>query len=194
MNRIAESDLVRLGFEIVHMDDSSEDYYYFRCFGQPYGLRLTSCTFNEWQREHAWFVEFTDMGSMEFIEDLELLEEFIHIMERIQNIDRVTYRNRYDDLINFEFIDDSIIMTLPAEATDFVRVGYYDNQSLQDSPNTFSMVDPSGGPFIATKEFNGGSSGTDMGEFHKSWSGLIVAGIEWIGMGKYKLIVDRNED
>jgi hypothetical protein len=33
-----------------------------------------------------------------------------------------------------------------------------------------------------------------MGNFHTSWEGLLVKDIERIGPGKYKLIVDRNED
>jgi len=104
----------------------------------------------------------------------------------------VTYHNRYNDRIIFESADDSIVMTIPEEAADYVRVGYYIDS--EDEPTNFSMVDPSGGPFIATRKYDGIVSATNMGKFHTSWEGLFVKDIERIGFGKYKLIVDRNED
>jgi len=104
----------------------------------------------------------------------------------------VTYHNRYNDRIIFESADDSIVMTIPEEAADYVRVGYYIDS--EDEPTNFSMVDPSGGPFIATRKYDGIVSATNMGKFHTSWEGLLVKDIERIGFGKYKLIVDRNED
>lgn len=103
----------------------------------------------------------------------------------------VTYRNRYNDRIIFESVDDSIVMTIPEETADYVRVGYYNNS--EDEPTNFSMVDPSGGPFISTRHFNGIFKATNMGNFHTSWEGLFVKNIERIGFCKYKLIVDRNE-
>jgi hypothetical protein len=106
---------------------------------------------------------------------------------------KVTYRNRYNDFITFESVDDSIVMTIPPDASDFVRVGYYDD-SPEDKPTNFNMIDPSGGPFIATKEFNGGFSATNMGKFHKLWEGLFVKNIEQIEPSKYKLIVNKNEN
>lgn len=195
MIKITQPDFDRLGFELIHTDDGADDYYYYKFFGDPYyGLRLTSCSFSESDLGQTWYVEFTDMGSMECIEDLELLEEFINVMNKIQNAPtEVTYRNRYNDRIIFEQVDDSIVMTIPPDASDFVRVGYYDN-SPEDKPTNFNMIDPSGGPFIATKAFNGGFSATNMGNFHTSWEGLLVKNIEWIGPGKYKLVVDRNEN
>jgi hypothetical protein len=87
MIRITQLDFDRLGFELINTDDGTEDYYYYKSFGDLYGLRLTSCSFSESDLGQAWYVEFTDMGSMECIEDLELLEEFIHIMQKIQKID-----------------------------------------------------------------------------------------------------------
>jgi hypothetical protein len=104
----------------------------------------------------------------------------------------VIYCNRYNDLITFKLADSSIIMILPLNAIDFVRVGFYENQSLRDNPKSFTMVDPAGGPYIATSA--NGFGATDMGEFHKDWSGYIVEGIEWIDPGKYKLIVTKHED
>jgi len=66
---------------------------------------------------------------------------------------KVTYRNRYNDFITFESADESIVMTIPPDASDFVRVGYYIDS--EDEPTNFSMVDPSGGPFIATRKYDG---------------------------------------
>ncbi len=43
------------------------------------------------------------------------------------------------------------------------------------------MVDPSGGPFIATRKYDGIVSATNMGNFHTSWEGLLVKDIERIG-------------
>ena len=105
----------------------------------------------------------------------------------------VTYHNRYNDCIIFEPVDDSIVMTIPDDAVDYVRVGHYDDSPYDECTN-FSMVDPSGGPFIATRKYDGIVSATNMGNFHTSWEGLLVKDIERIGPGKYKLIVDRNED
>ena len=104
----------------------------------------------------------------------------------------VIYHNRYNDRIIFEPVDDSIVMTIPDDAVDYVRVGYYIDS--EDEPTNFSMVDPSGGPFIATRKYDGIVSATNMGRFHTSWEGLFVKDIERIGPGKYKLIVNRNED
>lgn len=82
MTNITKSDLVRLGFEqeAVYEED---DYYFTKEFGGSSGLCLiTNC---ESELKDRWVVEFFDNSGTKPIRSLELLEEFINIMNKIQN-------------------------------------------------------------------------------------------------------------
>ena len=85
---------------------------------------------------------------------------------------KTEYRNRYGDLIIFEKKDNVIEMTGFA---DGYRVGGWPGEL--GMPNyKFSMIDPSGGPYItAQAEWHGeGMSGTDMGSFLPECAGLKI--------------------
>ncbi len=60
---------------------------------------------------------------------------------------KTQYRNRHGDVITFEKKDNVIEMT---GFSDHFRVGGWPGES--DMPNyKFSMIDPSGGPYITVK-------------------------------------------
>ena len=58
--------------------------------------------------------------------------------------ENVVHINRYDNKINFQRVDDGILMSINME-NPFVRTGY---QTTIDNDPYISFVDPSGGPFI----------------------------------------------
>jgi hypothetical protein len=81
MINITESDLVRLGFERQETCED-DDYYFTKEFGEKYGLCLiTNC---KSELKDGWVVEFFDNSGTKPIKSLELLEEFIFIMNKIQ--------------------------------------------------------------------------------------------------------------
>lgn len=87
MTYITESDLTRLEFErqvtweFIH-DTDDLDYYFTKEFGEEYGLCLiTNC---KSELKDGWVVEFFDNSGTKPIKSLELLEEFINIMNKIQ--------------------------------------------------------------------------------------------------------------
>lgn len=85
---------------------------------------------------------------------------------------KTSYRNRYGDIIQFEKKDNVIEMT---GFTEHFRVGGWPGE--HDMPKEkFSMIDPSGGPYIAAQaEWHGEeTSGTDMGSFLYDWQGLKI--------------------
>jgi hypothetical protein len=85
---------------------------------------------------------------------------------------KVEYINRYNDHIFFEKKDDVIEMS---GFTEHYRVGGWPGET--EMPNyKFSMIDPSGGPFItAQAEWHGEeTNGTDMGLFSPEWVGLKI--------------------
>ena len=85
---------------------------------------------------------------------------------------KVEYVNRYNNVITFEKKDNVIEMT--GYGDHFRLAGWPGEKGL---PNyKFSMIDPSGGPYItAQAEWNGEDiTGTDMGEFHEDWEGLKI--------------------
>ncbi len=85
---------------------------------------------------------------------------------------KTQYRNRHGDVITFEKKDNVIEMT---GFSEHYRVGGWPGES--DMPNyKFSMIDPSGGPYItAQAEWHGEEmSGTDMGDFLYDWQGLKI--------------------
>ena len=85
---------------------------------------------------------------------------------------KTSYRNRYGDIITFEKKGDVIEMT---GFTDSFRLGGWPGET--GMPNyKFSMIDPSGGPYItAQAEWHGEpTSGTDMGMFLPEWQGLKI--------------------
>ena len=77
----------------------------------------------------------------------------------------VKYITRYEDLITFKEISGNILMTINKEPDElFFRIGW---NSDEDKDNLkYSMIDPSGGPYI--------TEGTNMGRFHNSWEGKII--------------------
>ena len=85
---------------------------------------------------------------------------------------KTSYRNRYGDIIQFEKKDNVIEMT---GFTEHFRVGGWPGEHGMPK-DKFSMVDPSGGPYIAAQaEWHGEeTSGTDMGSFLKEWQGLKI--------------------
>lgn len=88
MTNITETDLTRLGFECQYTwDDFGDDDYYFTMeFGGVNGLCLiTNCRNDSPDATDGWVVEFFDNSSTKAIKSLELLEEFINIMNKIQN-------------------------------------------------------------------------------------------------------------
>jgi hypothetical protein len=85
---------------------------------------------------------------------------------------KTQYRNRHGDVITFEKKDNVIEMT---GFGDHFRVGGWPGET--GMPNyKFSMIDPSGGPYItAQAEWHGEEmSGTDMGDFLYDWQGLKI--------------------
>ena len=85
---------------------------------------------------------------------------------------KTEYTNRYRDVITFEKKEDVIEMT---GFTEHYRVGGWPGET--EMPNyKFSMIDPSGGPYItAQAEWHGEEpSGTDMGSFLPEWAGLKI--------------------
>lgn len=85
---------------------------------------------------------------------------------------KTKYTNRYGDVITFEKKDHVIEMT---GFGDYLRLGEWPSE--KGLPNyMFSMIDPSGGPYItAQAEWNGEDvSGTDMGQFLPEWEGLKI--------------------
>lgn len=82
MINITETDLTRLGFERQETWED-DDYYFTKEFGEKYGLCLiTNC---ESESKDGWVVEFFDNSGTKPIKSLELLEEFINVMNKIQN-------------------------------------------------------------------------------------------------------------
>lgn len=85
---------------------------------------------------------------------------------------KVEYINRYNDRIFFEKKDNVIEMTGYGE---HFRLGGWPGET--GMPNyKFSMIDPSGGPFItAQADWHGEDiSGTNMGLFAIEWDGLKI--------------------
>jgi len=85
---------------------------------------------------------------------------------------KTQFRNRHGDVITFEKKDNVIEMT---GFTEHFRLGGWPDET--EMPNyKFSMIDPSGGPYItAQAEWHGEeTSGTDMGEFLYDWQGLKI--------------------
>lgn len=91
MTNITETDLTRLGFERQETwefinDTDDLDYYFTMEFNSEveYGLCLiTNC---KSESKDGWVVEFFDNSGIKAIKSLELLEEFINIMNKIQNV------------------------------------------------------------------------------------------------------------
>jgi hypothetical protein len=71
----------------------------------------------------------------------------------------VTYINRYKDEISFEKVKEDVIQMSGGK---YSRVGFKDDAPKEQ----YTMVDPSGGPYIAEH--------TNMGCISKEWSGDIV--------------------
>ena len=71
------------------------------------------------------------------------------------------YINRYNDTISF--VKDSE-WTIRMIGGEYCRYGWKSQEQLEQKQ--YSMVDPSGGPYVA--------SGSDMGRYLKEWNGLIV--------------------
>lgn len=85
---ITETDLARLGFErqetweFIH-DNDDLDYYFVMEFGGTAGLCLiTNC---KSESKDGWVVDFFETSNNKPIKSLELLEEFINVMNKIQN-------------------------------------------------------------------------------------------------------------
>jgi hypothetical protein len=85
---------------------------------------------------------------------------------------KTEYRNRYGDLITFEKKDNIIEM---AGIGEHYRLGGWPGEVGMPTER-FSMIDPSGGPYItAQAEWHGEeTSGTDMGLFLPEWDGLKI--------------------
>jgi len=84
---ITEIDLTRLGFECQYTWDNfgDDDYYFTMEFGGINGLCLiTNCKNDSPDATDGWIVEFFNNSDTKSIKDLELLEEFIYIMNKIQ--------------------------------------------------------------------------------------------------------------
>jgi len=88
MINITETDLTRLGFErqetweFIH-DTDDLDYYFTIEFGGINGLCLiTNCRS---ESTDGWVVDFFEAPDTKSIGSLELLEEFINVMNKIQN-------------------------------------------------------------------------------------------------------------
>ena len=82
MINITETDLTRLGFERPETWED-DDYYFTKEFGEEHGLCLiTNC---KSELKDGWVVEFFDNSGTKPIKSLELLEEFINVMNKIQN-------------------------------------------------------------------------------------------------------------
>lgn len=82
---ITESGLTQLGFERQDTwgDEGDDDYYFTIEFGGINGLCLiTNC---KSESKDGWVVEFFDNSGTKPIKNLELLEEFINVMNKIQN-------------------------------------------------------------------------------------------------------------
>jgi hypothetical protein len=88
VTNITETDLIQLGFERQETwefinDTDDLDYYFTKEFGEEYGLCLiTNC---KSESKDGWVVEFFDNSGTKPIKNLELLEEFINVMNKIQN-------------------------------------------------------------------------------------------------------------
>ena len=78
----------------------------------------------------------------------------------------VEYTNRYEDLITFKEISGNILMTINKEPDEelFFRIGWDSEKEKENG--VYSMIDPSGGPYI--------NKNTNMGRFHKHWEGKLV--------------------
>jgi len=85
---------------------------------------------------------------------------------------KTLFRNRYGDIITFEKKDNIIEMSGIGE---HYRIGGWPGEVGMPT-DKFSMVDPSGGPYItAQAEWHGEeTSGTDMGSFLYDWQGLKI--------------------
>jgi hypothetical protein len=83
----------------------------------------------------------------------------------INNMNKIEYKNRYGDVIQMEELEDgNILFIIPPDSSDYVRIGW---ESDEDKANLkYSMIDPSGGPYI--------NKGYNMGMFHEPWNGKIV--------------------
>ena len=82
MTYITKFDLIRLGFERQETCED-DDYYFTKEFGGINGLCLiTNC---ESESKDGWVVDFFEAPDTKSIRSLELLEEFIIIMDEIQN-------------------------------------------------------------------------------------------------------------
>ena len=79
----------------------------------------------------------------------------------------IQFINRYGDGILFMKDTDWEIKMIGGE---YFRYGWKTDD--QRDKQNYTMVDPSGGPYIA--------SGSDMGRFDKAWKGLIVSHINVI--------------
>ena len=55
---------------------------------------------------------------------------------------KTTYRNRYGDMIEFEHIENKVVM----------KGGKWFRYGLSNEDNSINMVDPSGGPYIEIGE------------------------------------------
>lgn len=71
------------------------------------------------------------------------------------------YINRYGDFIDFNRVSEWEIEMLGGE---YCRYGWDTDEDRIN--HRYSMIDPSGGPYIAR--------GSNMGRFDKIWEGLIV--------------------
>ena len=84
------------------------------------------------------------------------------LLRKENGVLKFDFVNRYGDTISFVQSGDWTIRMIGGE---YYRYGYTGKEPL----NQYNMVDPSGGPYIA--------SGSDMGRFAKEWRGLIVSHI-----------------
>jgi len=79
----------------------------------------------------------------------------------------IQFINRYGDKILFMKDRDWEMKMIGGE---YFRYGWVTDE--QRDQQNYTMVDPSGGPYI--------SSGSDMGRFDKAWKGLIISHINVI--------------
>ena len=79
----------------------------------------------------------------------------------------VEFINRYQDVITFKEVSqgNNILMTINKEPDElFFRIGWDSEKEKENG--VYSMIDPSGGPYI--------TKNTNMGLFSKSWEGKLV--------------------
>lgn len=91
----------------------------------------------------------------------------------------IEYLNRYNDKITFTLIDEN---TIKMEGGEYIRMGWNNEEDYKNKK--YSMIDPSGGPYIS-KNYN-------MGHFNKNWNMKLVDYIT--PENDYYLIKTKNHE